>query len=542
MSNPISYSRVDSFKSCPFKYKLRYVDGITVPPDNTNAANPLIIGTAIHKGIETDAETAIVEYNASFPIINDETENECIKFEVLIDKAKQFIRDNIKGEYTYELELRNDDFIGYIDLLVKFPDGTYGIYDFKYSNAVERYVASPQIHLYKYYFELLHPEAKVTQLGYILIPKTSIRIRKLKNPPRQESILDFRERLRGVLNQSAVQLYKVDYQPNKVIEHLTALKHVLEATEYPRKPCNERFCMFCDIYKYCQEGYTYMLPINEKRKVVIGDRIKAMFYGQPFTGKTTLANQFPSPIFLNTDGNINTFDSPCIQLKYEYSGPVLTRHPWEVFTDAIKDLQTEQHTFQTVVIDLVDDVFEMCRAFQLKKMNISHESESSFKAWDIVTTTFLETFKQVASLNMNVVLLSHENTSRDITKRNGDTITAIGPNMREKIAVKLAGFVDIVGRTTADDTGHYINFKSNDIVFGGGRIKIPVERVPSSYEEIKKLYAQATPPSSVAPQVTPQPAHQYTPQPVQQHAPQPVPVTQVTPAPAPAYPSTPKRI
>lgn len=484
----ISYSRVDLFKSCPFKYKLRYLEGIKVPPDNTNPANALIIGSALHKGIETDTSTAIAQYNAAFPVISDETETECVKFEVLIDKAKNFISTNLSGEFAFEHELRNNDFVGFIDLLVKHNDGTYGIYDFKYSNAVDRYIESPQVHLYKYYFELEDPHNKVTELGYILIPKSTVKQGK------HETIVEFRNRLHGVLDNCAVQLYKVDYQPNKVIEHLTSLKHMLEATDFPRIPCNPRFCMFCDIAKYCHEGYTYMLPKNQPRNVVTSDRIKAMFYGQPFTGKTTLANQFPSPLFLNTDGNIHTFDAPCIQLKYEYSGPVLVKHPWEVFTDAIKDLQTENHTYRTVVIDLVDDTFEMCRSYSLKKMNIEHESENSFKAWDMVTSKFLETFKQVASLDMNVVFLLHENTSRDLTRRSGDTVTAIGPNLREKIATKLAGFVDIVGRITADDSGHYINFKNSDLMFGGSRINIDVDRIPCNYEELKSLYNKQTKP------------------------------------------------
>ena len=87
MSNVISYSRVEAFKSCPFRYKLRYVDGIKVPPDNTQAANALIIGSALHKGIETDLNTAIKQYNNSFPVITDATENECIKLSHLIPKC-----------------------------------------------------------------------------------------------------------------------------------------------------------------------------------------------------------------------------------------------------------------------------------------------------------------------------------------------------------------------------------------------------------------------------------------------------------------------
>ena len=89
---------------------------------------------------------------------------------------------------------------------------------------------------------------------------------------------------------------------------------------------------------------------------------------------------------------------------------------------------------------------------------------------------------------MNIVLLAHENTSRDLIRRSGDKVTAIGPNIREKIAIKLAGFLDIVARITAEDTGHYINFKNSDLMFGGGRINIKVDRIPSDFASFKNLY------------------------------------------------------
>ena len=53
-----------------------------------------------------------------------------------------------------------------------------------------------------------------------------------------------------------------------------------------------------------------MLPKNEKRTVNKLSQIKIWIYGAPFSGKTTLANNFPDALMLNTDGNINSFDRP----------------------------------------------------------------------------------------------------------------------------------------------------------------------------------------------------------------------------------------
>lgn len=66
----VSHSKVETFESCPYRYDLRYNQGIkTIPPDN--ADNALFLGTALHTGLEKDVQTAIHEYFMSYPVISD---------------------------------------------------------------------------------------------------------------------------------------------------------------------------------------------------------------------------------------------------------------------------------------------------------------------------------------------------------------------------------------------------------------------------------------------------------------------------------------
>ena len=37
----------------------------------------------------------------------------------------------------------------------------------------------------------------------------------------------------------------------------------------------------------------------------------------------------------------------------------------------------------------------------------------------------------------NIVLISHEDTSKDITKKSGDKITAIKPNIADKVHIEI---------------------------------------------------------------------------------------------------------
>lgn len=106
-----SHSRVEAFEKCPFNFKMRYLEGAKVNSP-IDADNALIVGTALHTGIEKDVQTALKEYFFSYPIISDAHINEAIKLETMISKAKAILPS---GEY--EVEIENNDFHGFIDLL-----------------------------------------------------------------------------------------------------------------------------------------------------------------------------------------------------------------------------------------------------------------------------------------------------------------------------------------------------------------------------------------------------------------------------------------
>lgn len=233
-----------------------------------------------------------------------------------------------------------------------------------------------------------------------------------------------------------------------------------------------------------------MLPKNEKRVVNKSSRVKIWLYGAPFSGKTTLADQFPDVLMLNTDGNINSFTSPVVEIKERVDGRQIV-DTWSVFNETINELQKGSE-FKTVVVDLVEDTYEACRRYCYKKLDIEHESDNSFKAWDYVRNEYLTTMKRLLTLDYNIILISHEDMSKDITKKSGDKVTSITPNIADKLANKLAGMVDIVARVVADGNNRTLNFKSDDVIFGGGRLKLTKTQIPLSYNALMSVYGLET--------------------------------------------------
>ena len=482
------FSTAQCFDQCPARFDFRYRQGIeTLPPDN--ADNPLLLGTAIHKGMEVGMEQAIKEYKNSYPVINDLHINEIIKLEYWIPIMKELLPEGL-----HEVNFKNEVYEGTADLLVpctkhdlELPHGQFDLYDFKYSNNVDHYMESEQLHVYKYYLERIKG-IKIRRMFFVFVPKVQIKQKKT------EELQEFRFRILQELKKREIEIKEVIYDPEKVIKFQDTCMKIGLTSEY-KKEVNY-LCNWCEYKDYCQKGIDYMnLPKAERRQVGQITKRKLWIYGGAFSGKTTFMDEAPSPLNLNTDGNIQFVTMQFVPIKDTMEGrqKVLA---WKVFKDTIDELERTagQNGFKTIVVDLLEDTYESCRLYMYDKLGITHESDDSFRAWDKVRTEFLSTIRRLVNLDYeNIVLISHEDTSKDITKKSGDKITSIKPNISEKIANKIAGMVDIVARVVVeDDESRTLNFKSNEVIFGGGRLKnIKTTSCPLDWEELLKVYNEA---------------------------------------------------
>jgi hypothetical protein len=220
-------------------------------------------------------------------------------------------------------------------------------------------------------------------------------------------------------------------------------------------------------------------------------RKKIWVYGAPFSGKTTLACGSPKHFVLSTDGNAEylTDSSKLIADEVKVEGRMTKRtFAWEVFKQEIEKLERKDKDYQTIILDLAEDTYEMCRLFMYDKLKISHESDDSFRAWDKIRTEYVSTMRRLMSLDYDIVLLSHEDMTKDITKKSGENITAVKPNMADKVALKLAGMVAFVGRAVCDNGKYQLQIKTDEVVFGGGRLGVSNVTVPLQWEEVVHLF------------------------------------------------------
>lgn len=494
----IHYSTINQYETCPYQYKLRYVDGLETVPD-CDPQNALIIGTALHRAMETDLETAIREYFLSYPVITDRHITESIKLEYLVPKLKKLVPEGI-----HEVNFKTDDYEGTIDLLVPITltmedkddicsncsksddcefecsgqcpngkyDGWYDIYDFKYSNNITNYMKSPQLHLYKYFFEKANPHKHIRKLFFVFVPKCNLRLKyKNKTNPKDETVYEFRKRVLEDLQSKEIQIKEVKYDADKVIEFLVQAKHCIEDTEFVKNP--SRLCDWCQYQKFCEKGHDYMiLPENKRRETSVNTKPDMWIYADSYVGKSTFIDQIDNLLFANTDGNTENISSPVVRIKdeLEKNGRITNKvFAWENFLDLVSELEKKENDFEVIALDLIEDLYEHCRLYMYNKLGIEHEQDAGFgKGWDMVRTEFLSTIKRLKNLGYRIIYISKE-LKTEINLKNGAKITSYGPNMNDKVANVLAGTVTLTVRAFMNNRGRFLQLAKEENIFGGGR-------------------------------------------------------------------------
>lgn len=440
----------------------------------------------MHLGLEKDIPAMERYYYGQYPVINDNHINEMIKLTQMVTKAKLVLDELVEERpTTFEHEINFPTFRGFVDLIIHNKDGTVNVYDFKYSNHIDRYLESKQLHLYKYFLE--QEGFVVGKLGFVFIAKTQIRQKKT------ESLYQFRKRLYETLSNMNVTVVTLKYNQSKVDAFFDSCKEIEKETKYEKTPSN--LCPWCEYQQYCEKEIDYMLlPSNVRRERKIDVNPDMWVYADSYVGKSTFADKFDDLLFVNTDGNVDNTTSPVFRIADEVSFEGRLRKErlsWEVFLDLITELEKKENTFERVCIDLVEDLYEHCRLYVYRKLGVDHEQDAGFgKGWDMVRTEFLSAMKRLKNLGYQLIMISKEVTT-EITLKNGNKITTIKPNINDKVANVLAGIVDLTIRAYMDDQDRFIQLEKKENVFGGGRFDFKVDKVKLDKDEFITALATA---------------------------------------------------
>lgn len=132
--------------------------------------------------------------------------------------------------------------------------------------------------------------------------------------------------------------------------------------------------------------------------------IKMVIYGEPGVGKSVFASKAPKPFFITTDGNYEFLED--FGAKPENHIQVNT------WAEAKKAFAKDFSNYDTIVIDLTEDLFKWCEYEYCKTNGYEHVSDVGFaKGYDITRNDFFINICKILNLEKNVILIMHGITS-----------------------------------------------------------------------------------------------------------------------------------
>lgn len=150
--------------------------------------------------------------------------------------------------------------------------------------------------------------------------------------------------------------------------------------------------------------------------------IKMMLYGEPGVGKSVFASKAPKPFFITTDGNYEWLED--FGAKPEDHKQVSS---WE---EAKKAFAEDYNDYETIVVDLTEDLFKWCEHEFCLRSRLEHISDVGYgKGYDITRNEFFLEISKLLGKPKHIILISHGITF--VTKdRRGVEHTKHAPSSR----------------------------------------------------------------------------------------------------------------
>lgn len=165
--------------------------------------------------------------------------------------------------------------------------------------------------------------------------------------------------------------------------------------------------------------------------------LKALIYGANGVGKSHFATEFPSPIFMDIERNIDHLDIS----KQRISS-------WQDALDFVRFLQTEKHNFKTLVVDSLDQLQNYGAKVACEQVKVQNLNEGYGKAIVALASLFEEFRQECDELfekkSMNLIFISHAKKIQ-VNDLNQGTYHMITPALHDRVAPLFLDWCNLVG-------------------------------------------------------------------------------------------------
>lgn len=194
-----------------------------------------------------------------------------------------------------------------------------------------------------------------------------------------------------------------------------------------------------------------MSLIRRPDQIEVQTKIKMLIYGQPSTGKTTLALSAPKPLLLDFDGGVS-------RLNEAHRGATAQLKNWEECVSVMKE---DLSAYETIVVDTIGKMLDYIITYVCKGRT------PSIKDWGPINGAFTSFVRQLNSLDKNIIFVAHRDNRKE-----GDNNVFV-PAIREKSYNAIVTELDLMGYIESRNNERVITFDFSDRNDGKNTCNLP---------------------------------------------------------------------
>ena len=193
--------------------------------------------------------------------------------------------------------------------------------------------------------------------------------------------------------------------------------------------------------------------------------IKALIYGQPGLGKSTLALSTPSPVLLDFDGGIK-------RVNGAHQCPTLQVENWNMVIEA---MQEDLSQFKTIIIDTAGKMLDYMSAYIIKndpKLG-KRDGSLSLQGYGVRKTMVINFLSQCSMMGKHLIFVAHEREEKD-----GET-RIVRPEIGGSSAGDLIKELDLVGYMQAIGNERTISWSPTEKFYAKNTCNLPsMQKIP----------------------------------------------------------------
>ena len=219
------------------------------------------------------------------------------------------------------------------------------------------------------------------------------------------------------------------------------------------------------------------------------------FYGEPKSGKTTIATKFPRHLLLAFEKGYNAIPGAMAQ-------PINT---WAEFRKVLRQLKDEKvkEQFETIIVDTADIAYDLCEKYicaNAKRpdggFGVDSVADIPFgKGYTMVAKEYDECLRSIIQMDYGLVLISHS-VDKTFKDEQGQEYNQIIPTLGNKPRAIVSRMCDIIGYSRGvqnedGTTSTKLFMRGTPRYVAGSRFKYTPDYIDFNYPSLVKAIGDA---------------------------------------------------